>query len=154
MSGSFWPIDAPHQGQLWVVSCHSSMDTFAAQLCKRLVKWNANRWSHRMQTDGHVGAVIQRVRIWSKMTFPCRFLPVHQRQRSATTGLSPEQSERHSKGYFILIPAGWSIHACRPKRSFSQRAPRGRIAAQNRRLKLLRNPMGQHYGLTQFTIQL
>lgn len=27
----------------------------------------------------------------------------------------PEQSERHSKGRFILIAAGWSIRACRPK---------------------------------------
>jgi hypothetical protein len=29
-----------------------------------------------------------------------------------------------------------------------------RIAAQNRRLKTLRSPVGQHYGLTQFTTQL
>lgn len=43
------------------------MDTFAAQLCKRLVKWNAIDWSgrtqidasHRMQTGGHVGAITQ-----------------------------------------------------------------------------------------------
>lgn len=78
----------------------------------------------------------------------------HHQQLSSTTGLSPEQSERHSKGRFILIAAGWSIRACRPKQPFSRRAPSGRIAVQNKRLKILHSPVGQDYGLTQFTTQL